>query len=606
MTNCDSQEREERMMRTRMKDVIYGELKPKMVSLFWRTAENGRDFVMEGVPVYNEKAQFVGGKVINMGCYTVLEFLKDTEEYDRGLKALGRLIAQVSDLPMETWGILNGITGLYRLKRAGLLETVVDPETLKTLKKVLDWRTFVDVKEHYKLIHKPTNYYGVAFGIARYRELLGWEKEGDSHVLLDRLMEHIKQYSGELSYMDETAGSGRFDRYSILIPSEIISLIMATGMETPEKIRVMLKNSVRIFLRLADDKGLGFAYGRSIGAYGDTAALEVLSAAAEAGGIYEGREQELAYGYSVRLLGNLMDFWYDEEMQSVNMWEKGRKTDGYRNKNRILGENMSLFMQMINTYEHWVRAGWKEREITADYGLLLAGIEKHFFVRFAEGEYERALAVVRDQGHVWSLPFINGGKKYYETDPYLPVPQENLVLDQVPGQNHGNMVPELVLESGCVLRPVSFIRKIETEEAGDTFVITCHQDSLCLMGGEEPEPAKGKVTTIYRFMPGKIIRRDEFVMAPETCVREIRLKHLVYSEGGRTEADESRVEFEKGAVSALKTSGYGSCQVMPVPEDGSFDTPRGRLKTQVMWRNQDVKGRERIAVEWELEYGEKD
>ena len=29
-------------------------------------------------------------------------------------------------------------------------------------------------------------------------------------------------------------------------------------------------------------------------------------------------------------------------MQSVNMWEKGRRTDGYRNKNRILGENLKM------------------------------------------------------------------------------------------------------------------------------------------------------------------------------------------------------------------------------------------------------------------------
>lgn len=591
------------MQRDNMKDIIYQELRPKMVSLFWRTVESGRDFVMEGVPVYNEKAQFVGGKVINMGCYVVLEFLKDTQDYDRGLKALGQVIAQVSQLPMETWGILNGITGLYRLKMAGLLEAVVDHETMEVLKKALDWRTFVDVEEHYKLIHKPTNYYGVAFGIARYRELLGWEPEGHSRVLLDRLMEHIDQYSGELSYMDETEGNGRFDRYSILIPSEVISLIMDTGMEVPEKIRIMLKNSAGIFLQLADEKGLGFAYGRSIGAYGDTAALEVLSAAAEAGGIYEGQDQELAYGYSVKVLGNLMDFWYDEEMQSINMWEKGRRTDGYRNKNRILGENMSLFMQMINSYEHWVRAGWKEKDVSPEYGRMLAGLKKHFFVRFAEGEYERALAIIRDQGHVWSLPFINGGKKYYATDPYLPIPQENQVLDQVPDCGHGNFIPELVLESGDVLRPVSFIRKVNAQEAGEIFTITCVQDQMCLVDGENPQAAAGAaVTTTYRFVPGCISRRDEFAVSPGVNVKEIRLKQLVYSTGGTVSEKGDQVCFDQGVIIRLKTSGYGSCQVMPALEDGNFDTPRGRLKTQVVWSTEETEGRENIAVEWEMEY----
>lgn len=124
-------------------------------------------------------------------------------------------------MKMETWGILNGITGLYRLQKAGLLESVVDGDTLQLLKASLDWRTFVDIGEHYGLIDKPTNYYGVAFGIARYRELLGWEPEGHSSQLLQRFLEHIERYSGELCFMDETPGDGRFDRYSILVPAEL-------------------------------------------------------------------------------------------------------------------------------------------------------------------------------------------------------------------------------------------------------------------------------------------------------------------------------------------------------------------------------------------------
>ena len=574
-----------------------------MVSLFWRTSENGRDFIMEGIPVYNEKAQFAGGKVINMGCYVVLEFLKGTEDYEGGLKALGKLIVQVSDLPMETWGILNGITGLYRLKKEGLLEQIIDETTMESLKKSLDWRTFVDVEDHYRLIGKPTNYYGVAFGIARYRELLGWEPEGHSYVLLDRLMKHIEQYSGELSYMDETAGSGRFDRYSILIPGEIISLIMATGLKVPEKIRVMLKNSVRIFLQLADEKGLGFSYGRSIGAYGDTAALEVLSAAAEAGGIYEGPEQELAYGYSIKLLKNMMDFWYDEEMKSVNMWEKGRRTDGYRNKNRILGENMSLFMQMVNSYEHWVRAGWGEKKITPEYEMMLEHIGSRFFVRFSGGKYERALAIVRDKGHVWSLPLINGGRKYYNTDPYLPIPQENLVLDQTPDESHGNMVPELETEDGKILRPVSFIEKIRTEEQEHVFRIICHQEYLCLIGGQEPEMAEGiKSVTTYEFMSGRIRRKDLFTVSPEIRLKEIRLTQLVYSEEAQLSEDHRQVMFDRGEIRSLETRGYEVCQILPALEDGSFDTPRGRLKTQVKWKRVIEEPCKEIAVEWEIGY----
>ena len=88
-------------------------------------------------------------------------------------------------------------------------------------------------------------------------------------------------------------------------------------------------------------------------------ALEVLSAAVAVDGILNEDERELAYGYSVKLMNRMVDFWYDTDMESINMWEKGRKTDNYRNKNRILGENLSLCMQMVNSFEHWRRAGMK-------------------------------------------------------------------------------------------------------------------------------------------------------------------------------------------------------------------------------------------------------
>lgn len=49
-------------------------------------------------------------------------------------------------------------------------------------------------------------------------------------------------------------------------------------------------------------------------------------------------ELEIVYGYSVKVMENMVDFWYDKDMESINMWEHGRKTDNYRNKYRILGK----------------------------------------------------------------------------------------------------------------------------------------------------------------------------------------------------------------------------------------------------------------------------
>lgn len=59
-----------------------------MVMLFWNIARTQEAITIDGVPGYNEKAQFVGGKVINFCCYVVLEILKDTDDYDRSISSV--------------------------------------------------------------------------------------------------------------------------------------------------------------------------------------------------------------------------------------------------------------------------------------------------------------------------------------------------------------------------------------------------------------------------------------------------------------------------------------------------------------------------------------
>lgn len=604
-----------------MKQIIQGDLRPVMADLFRRVKEGGPDLVMDGVPAYNERAQFVGGKVINMACYTALELL-GTEE---SLRDLGEIIRMVSGMKMETWGILNGITGLYRLQCAGLLEKVVDPETLTRLRQAFDWRTFVDEADHYALIHKPTNYYGVAFGIARHRELLGWEPEGHSRHLLNRLMEHIDRYSGALSFMDETPGQGRFDRYSVLVPSELTAQLLGTGWPVPDKIQGMLSRSAQIFLQLANEEGQGFPYGRSIGAYGDTAGLEVLSAAAELG-LLQGDEAELGYAYSVRLMRHMLDFWYDRGMASVNMWEHGRKTDTYRNKNRILGENLALCMQMVNSYEHWAAAGWGNRPVCEDYARRLAALAPHTFVRFAQGEYERGLAIVRDGRRVWALPLINGGENYYDKDAYMPAPFQNGVLQGVPEYSHCQLVPQLWMEDGTVLLPLAYFRRIEPQEEAGRMTVRCTMDALCVMGrgvtapgglavdegvdlsqpgwtGEENRPHRAEgfsAETVYTFA-GHAIRREDAITIPAgRKVKQVRLVLLSYADAPETEG--CTLRFAEGPLARMKAEGYGTCRALPAPADGSCDTPQGRLRTVAVWTGAPRLQGDTLRLAWQLDY----
>lgn len=581
-----------------MKQIIEQDFKPIMISLFNRIKKGGLTLEIDATPVYNPKAQFVGGKVINAACYAVLKFIK-TEEALRDLRDIVRM---ASAMDMETWGIMTGISGLYRLQTEGLLEKVVDEETLIHLKKSLDWRTFIDVDNHYALIHKPTNYYGVAFGIARYRELLGWESENHSECLLDRFLEHIRKYSGELSFMDETPGEGRFDRYSILVPSELTALLLNTGMEVPDGIRTMLKKSVHIFLQLANENGSGFAYGRSIGAYGDTAALEVFAAAARLGGILTEEELEIAYGYSIRIMKNLAVFWYDKDMDSINMWEYGRKTDNYRNKNRILGENISICMQVLGAYENWKTAGFDNREICSDYVQKLAELKAYTYVPFAENEYKRGLVIVRDDKQIWSLPLINGGRKYYNKDAYMPVPFQNFVLQGVPECSHYQLVPQIITESEAVYVPLAYTTDIIPQITEKGMIITCKYSNLCCISDDSfPQKAEGFSDVVkYAFGKNYMRREDTITIDAQEKIKEVRLVLLTYSEEPKIQ--ENEVFFGKGVITGMCADGYGSCIVKAVTEDGDYDTPQGRLNNEVTWSCKLEQDCKELKLGWIIHY----
>ena len=583
-------------------------LRQRMCSLFWKIAEEKEKITIDGVPGYNEKAQFVGGKVINLCSYAALYFGKDEAERKQMLEVLGSIIDMCTPMEMETWGILNGLTGLYRLKTAGVYDQVVSEATEKTLRETMDWHTFVDEENDYALIHKPTNYYGVAFGIARWRELLGWDETGSSAILLDHLLKHISEYSGKYGFMDETKGEGRFDRYSILIPAEITELVLKTGWEEPELIREMLRRSAEIVLKMSSETGWGFSYGRSIGAYGETAVLQILASAAQLGGILTKEEEQLAYAYSICCIRKMILFWYDEEMQSINMWNKGRRTDGYRNKNRILGENLSLSMQVIDVIEQWRSLGYDCEsgcEWPRDSKLNSDGL---FFSRFAKNEYERGLIIYRKDGHVWSLPLISGGTPYYDKDAYLPVPRENGVLEAVPDVHHGALVPRFFLNDGTELMPVSFFDSIEA--CGENGY-QIRQSHMCRIGENSPSVWEGtdkqgiEAVTTYRFQDHEIEREDVFFIKEATPLKEIRLCFDTFSEDIAYEED--KVLFRSGPICSIKTENYGmgtakAAEIFrghgkeePVidlsmaemseyktPED-SFDTPHGSNKTQINW-----------------------
>jgi len=652
-----------------MNQIVIQEILPTLDALFGLVAAHGLDTTMDGVPVFrprmeSQRDRFLPGKVA-LGFAQVLVARQSDPGFERRYLEKYRAVVRMllapdgdsrNAMPNDTWGIYYYVSAIHKLKAAGLLDgqsPAIDPQDMAALKEQNDWRHFVhypgekgvEPSLFYTLKGSlPTNYYGVAFGVAALRELLEWDdrKEAHSDRLLEKMVYHYGKYGGERHWSDETSGQRRFDRYSVLLIAEIAQRFIATGREReflsyvhpdfPDlKLADVLRQSVEFMFQLANVSGNGFNYGRSLGPYADTAALEVLSAAAYLSRdgsmpkLLTSRESQFAYAFATRVNAKLADFWIDrrwlarptgEPLAAFNLWTKGRRPDAYRAKHRILGDNLSLLLQVIYTNEIWNAIGFKDRRPMADenFRKVLKAFEPYKLITFSKANaeqpsstrYDAATLVVRDGAWVLSLPLVNGGTSLYRYNPYFPVPQSTLLLDGAPDQDWPQLLPQFILDDGSTLLPLSFLKDIAGGADGETsHQVTYRQDGLCRVSGETPvEDGRIKVNTTYRFKPGEIEREDTFTVAEPVGVKRITMQFATYSTEPETHARGQIVQFAKGAIRSIEASGLGTAVVDDVSQDERYNTPNGALRTRATWTTGPIllSPHRSMTLAWKLRY----
>jgi len=556
------------------------------------------ELVIDGNKVFDDV--FVPGTIVLLYGQILVNTDSKSVEYENLTEKLRTIISFAAEKELKTWGILFFLSGLNLLNSNNLLLKVADEQTLEKLKCKLDWRSFVN-PEDLSMPKMATNYYGVALRISKLRELLGWEKEVYSIRLYEKLKEHIETFSGEYGYMDETSGEGRFDHYTMDIPEEMSSVFAMAEKEIPENIRKMVINAQEIILHLADDKGYGFSYGRSIGAHGDLVVASTLTDIALEGKISKDLMEEY-YAYVVDAIDKYLNFWILERTNLISCWDEGRRTDRYRHKGRILEVNIGLMKKIYQMYLNWNKLGYSDKDPLPGYeSKLLNSLKPFSFFQFAADEYCRGLAIIRDSGHVFSLPIINGGTPYYCRTPYLPVPNEPLVLETSPETEHPHLVPRLLLEDGKSLMPISYMKNIITHENGKKNIITYEQDELCLLGGKEPQKYHGiKSKTTFEFSPGTIERTDVFYSSTPVDIKEILLEFGTFSEEPQFTGD--ILKFGKGDIYEYQVIGLESCRIEAVENMEDFKTTHGSLKNNIIFKIENVKIDKEFRIKWILKY----
>jgi len=558
--------------------------------------------VIDGYAPFKAGDKFLPGKVAAGLGHVLLNSAKDDPALPQRLRDYRDIADMTVGMDNHTWGIYYYIGTLVKLKEAGLLEQAVSPATLEKLRKQLDWRTFVTVPQ-YDLINLPTNYYGVAFSIARLRMLMGWEDDSGSKILLDKMLTHYKKYSGKFGFSDETDGEGRFDRYSILLIAEICERFLETGLQPTPELKGLLRKAADIALNVSNTAGDGFSFGRSLGPYGETALVEILSVSAYLD-VLTAEEKQYAYAFSSRVAARYMDFWYDPAMHSLDMWGKGRRTDAYRGKHRILGENFSLLHQLIYTNDTWNKAGMKDAPPKADLQAWLDRTRPQFSTTtFAQGEYDRALTVFRDGKHVISLNIINGGLSQHDNSPYYPLPFAPGIVSGIAdsGSAHPQLLPKFTMADGTQLIGTAWIKDIKTSQAGQRYTVSYRQDELDRLGKKGPvKDGRIKLQTTYTLEHGQLTRNDVYTPVGAQEVEKITLEFASFSE--QPSIDGGTVTFAKGDVNEYSVAGLQQCQVAPTNGSKDYMAPYGAMKTLVTCSTGKLTMKDPLTIKWTIKY----
>jgi hypothetical protein len=434
-----------------MTDVSYAKaLLSRLVSLVQR---DGREATLHGVLLLNGESGFVLGNLAKAACYLYCEATDGEKEERRDM--LFSVLEMAAEEPCYTWGKLLLLSVLTALKERGEL-SLLGKALLEKLRLATDVSDFYD-KQTRMLKGRAANYLHVAAECLAMREKLGWDTREDALAATVRLKETACTADG-LGFLDDQPPEGRFDSYTFMVTTHLPDQCKEAKIPLPESALGNLRLAAEAILHMANRRGDGFVYGRSLSVYGDTAPLGVLRCALKHG-LLSPEEKRLAADYVYAILDKLERVWYDKELGVYNIWFGGRGTDGYRERHRLLQLNVEIAQIVLETYAFWVAEGLPPREDTA----LPAPEEwEAHTVIFSEKEEQKAAAVIlRRRDLLAMLPFVGaGGLSLFPA--YLPFPATGGILEAAPQSNAPYLVPEYE-KDGARLRPLKHFTNIRVQ-----------------------------------------------------------------------------------------------------------------------------------------------
>ncbi|MFM0195532.1 hypothetical protein PQQ65_20735 [Paraburkholderia strydomiana] len=513
-----------------------------------------------------------------------------------------------------SWGEYYYLVALNNFKARGMLNEVFSDAMLATLQNRL---TFCDmfgadssgktntcpaagVPIDVASLNTAQNYYAVSYGIAGLRQKLGWSNPTFSSAtdpavatmsardaLLYTLANHIRNDSSG-GFSDEASNThttyydkARFDRYSTLLIGEVVERTLEMGNEanlSPE-LKGYLRKSVDLILPQLNADGEGFNYGRSIGPYGDSAFMEVLTAAANAG-VLTPQEMQIAYTFIYKAAHRYETFWYDPTLPtpSVNMWVKGRGTDTYRGKPRVMGENFSLLHQYMYVDAWWSKLGFggKAPMPESDFQAWLDARPRYTLTWYNQPTdtahpYSAALVTVRDGNRVINLN-LSQAPDYNSYTPYYPVPFSDKLIYGTTDLGYALLIPQ-VSYNGKTYIPVTYYKNLSVTQSNGQVIVSFDTAKFrqATKNAAFSTDLDLQAHTVLTFGRGTLTRTDTLSSATLTGNLAVETDFTSFADFQKTTAnsDGFSVNYANSSATAYGTTGFDGCAL------SNFDTAGG-------------------------------
>ena len=528
-----------------------------------------------------------------------------------------------------SWGEYYYLVALNNLKAQGMLNEAFSDATLALLQKSLSFcdmfgpdasgttdtcpalGTPIDVKT----LNTAQNYYAVSYGIAGLRQKLGWDNPtfnatdpnltsvsamNARDALLYTLEQHIRSdssggFSDEASNKNSTYyDQARFDRYSTLLIGEVVerTFEMDNTANLGPELKGYLRKSVDLILPQLNVDGKGFNYGRSIGPYGDTAFMEVLTAAAKAG-VLTAQETNIAYSFIYKAAQRFNTFWYDPTLPtpSVNMWVKGRGTDAYRGKPRVMGENFSLLHQFLYVNNRWNEMGFKDQTPLTDSAFqswLDSTQPRHTLTWYnlptdSAHPYSAALITVRDKKRVINLN-LSQAPDYNSFTPYFPTPFADKLIYGTTDLSYALLVPQ-VTYGGKQYLPVTYYKNLAVNEDANGVVTVSYTSSGFRQAAKNAKTSTDidlQANTVLTFNHGSITRTDTLSSKTLSGQATVETDFSSFAPLANTQinADGVSLSYNTSDVTRFSSTGFNNgCQLSSFVGNPLSTTPIGQLNS---------------------------